>query len=112
MHKVKIIISVLIFASLLSITSVIKTQTRIIEKKISKIDGRVSFIKKDLHETQLDYSYLSSPSHLSKKIIELGFIEYLPMDFSRIYSSYFDFSKAQKKITTLKKIDDKKTKKK
>tara|TARA_B100001093_G_C26741635_1_gene976951 strand:+ start:1067 stop:1405 length:339 start_codon:yes stop_codon:yes gene_type:complete len=112
MHKVKIIISVLIFAFLLSVTSIIKTQTRIIEKKIYKIDRKISFIKKDLHETQLDYSYLSSPSYLSKKIIELGLIEYLPMDFSRIYLSYFDFNNAQKKITIFKKNDNKKTKKK
>jgi hypothetical protein len=103
MNKIKIILSVCIFSFLLGVTSIIKTQTRIVEKKIYKVDRKIAVIDKDLHETQLDYSYLSSPSYLSKKITELAFIEYLPMDFSRIYLSYKDFSNAQKKITILKK---------
>ena len=72
MPKAKIITSLCIFSVLLGFTSVIKTQTRIFEKQISKIDRKISFIKKDLHETQLDYSYLSSPGHLAKKIVELA----------------------------------------
>ena len=103
MPKLKIILSVCIFSFLLGVTSIIKTQTRIVEKKIYKVDRKIAVIDKDLHETQLDYFYLSSPSYLSKKITELAFIEYLPMDFSRIYLSYKDFSNAQKKITILKK---------
>ena len=69
-------------------------------------------IKNDLHETQLDYSYLSSPNYLSQKIIDLAFIEYVPMDFSRIYLSYLNFSKAQKKMSILKEQNEKETKKK
>ena len=111
MVKLKIIISVCVFSILLGITSIIKTETRIIEKKIYKIERKIIETKKDLHETQLDYSYLSSPNQLSKKIIELSFIEYLPMDFSRIYLSYLDFSNFQNKITILKENDEKKTKK-
>ena len=103
MNKIKIILSVCIFSFLLGVTSIIKTQTRIVEKKIYKVDRKIAVIDKDLHETQLDYSYLSSPSYLSKKITELAFIEYLPIDFSRIYLSYKDFNNAQKKITILKK---------
>ena len=103
MHKFYLILSIFIFSFLLGITSMIKTKTRIIEKNIYKIDRKISVQNRDLHETQLDYFYLSSPSYLSKKITELAFIEYLPMDFSRIYLSYKDFSNAQKKITILKK---------
>jgi len=112
MPKIKLIISICIFSILLGITSIIKTQTRIIQKNINKIDEKIAFIKKDLHETQLDYFYLSSPDKLSKKIKELAFIEYVPMDFSRIYLSYRDFMNSQKKITTLKMNNEKKTKKK
>ena len=79
MPKIKIMISVCIFAILLGITSIIKTQTRSLEKKIYKIDLNIAALEKDLHETQLDYSYLSSPNELSKKIIELAFIEYFPI---------------------------------
>ena len=111
MPKIKLIISVCIFSILLVLTSAIKNQTRVIEKKIYKIDKRISAIKKDLHETQLDYFYLSSPSNLSNKINQLALTEYFPMDFSRIYLSFSDFTKYQKKMTIFKSNDEKKTKK-
>ena len=101
-----------VFGILLGVTSIIKTQTRIIEKKILKLDKKIAVIKKDLHETQLDYFYVSSPGYLSKKIKQLAFIEYMPMDFSRIYLNYRDFTDSQKKITILKMNNEKKTKKK
>jgi hypothetical protein len=112
MPKIKLVISICIFSILLSITSAIKNQTRIIEKSIYKIDRKIAVIEKDLHETQLDYFYVSSPGYLSKKIKQLAFIEYVPMDFSRIYFNYRDFKDSQKKITILKIDNEKKTKKK
>ena len=112
MSKIKLIISICIFSILLGITSVIKNKTRTIEKSIYKIDIKIAAIEKDQHETQLDYSYVSSPGYLSKKIKQLAFIEYMPMDFSRIYFSYRDFADSQKKITTLKIENEKKTQKK
>ena len=113
MHKIKIILSVGIFSFLLGITSIIKTETRIVEKQISLIKQTIAVTKKDLHETQLDYSYLSSPNYLSKKIKELDFIDYIPMDFSRLYLRYSDFNNARNKITILKKKNnEKKTQKK
>ena len=112
MSKINLIISIFIFSILLSITSVIKNKTRIIEKSIYQIDRKIAAIEKDLQETQLDYFYVSSPGYLSKKIKQLAFIEYMPMDFSRIYFSYRDFTDSQKKITILKIDNEKKTKKK
>ena len=114
MPKINLLISICIFSILLGITSTIKNQTRLIEKSINKLDKKIAIIEKDLYETELDYFYLSSPNNLSKKIEDLAFIEYLPMDFSRIYFSYRDFTDSQKKITILKeKVDnEKKTKKK
>ena len=113
MSKIKLIISICIFSILLGITSTIKNQTRILEKSIYKIDRKIAVIEKDLYETELDYFYLSSPNNLSKKIEDLAFIEYFPMDFSRIYFSYRDFTDSKKKLTILKKVDnEKKTKKK
>ena len=112
MSKINLIISICIFSILLGVTSGIKNQTRIIEKSIYKIDRKIVAIKKDLHETQLDYFYVSSPGYLSKKIKQLAFIEYVPMDFSRIYFNYRDFKDSQKKITILKIDNEKKTKKK
>ena len=112
MSKIKLIILIFIFSILLVTTSVIKNQTRIIEKNIYKIDRKIAVIEKDLHETELDYSYLSSPNNLSKKIRDLAFIDYVPMDFSRIYFNYKDFIDSQKKITIFKTNNEKKTKKK
>ena len=112
MFKINLIISIFIFSILLGVTSAIKNKTRIIEKSIYKIDKKIAAIEKDLHETQLDYFYVSSPGYLSKKITQLAFIEYIPMDFSRIYFNYKDFIDSQKKITIFKTNNEKKTKKK
>ena len=112
MPKIKLIISICIFSILLGITSAIKNKTRIIEKNIYKIDKRIAAIEKDLHETELDYSYLSSPNNLSKKIRHLAFIDYIPMDFSKIYLNYRDFIDSKKKITILKTNNEKKIQKK
>ena len=112
MPKINLIISICIFSILLGITSAIKNQTRIIEKSIYKFDRKIAVIEKDLYETELDYSYLSSPKNLFKKIKDLSDIDYIPMDFSRIYLDYSDFQDSQKKITILKMNYEKKTKKK
>tara|TARA_X000000368_G_scaffold384413_1_gene342993 strand:+ start:1557 stop:1895 length:339 start_codon:yes stop_codon:yes gene_type:complete len=112
MPKINLLISICIFSILLGITSTIKNQTRSIEKSINKLDKKIAIIEKDLYETELDYFYLSSPNNLSKKIKNLSFIEYIPMDFSRIYLNYKDFMEFQKKITNLEINDEKKNKKK
>ena len=112
MSKINLMISILIFSILLGVTSTIKNKTRVVEKDIRKIDREIAEIQKDLHETQLDYFYVSSPGYLSKKIKQLSFIEYMPMDFSRIYLSYKDFEDSQKKITILKIDNEKKIQKK
>ena len=112
MSKINLFISICIFSILLGITSAIKNQTRSIEKHINKFDRKIAIIEKDLYETELDYFYLSSPNYLSKKIKNLSIIEYIPMDFSRIYLNYKDFINSQKKITILEMYDENKTKKK
>ena len=112
MPNVKLIISICIFSTLLGVTSTIKNQTRIIEKDIYKIDKRLAFLEKDLNETELDYFYLSSPNYLTKKINNLSYVEYIPMDFSRIYLNLQDFKDSQKKITILKINNETKTQKK
>ena len=104
MFKFKIFISIAVFSLLIILTSIIKTQTRILEKKIYKSKIILANIEKDLHETQLDYSYLTSPSYLSKKIDNLSYFQYSPMDFSRIFLSYDDFLNNQKKKSRYLKL--------
>ena len=112
MSKIKLISLFLIFSILLGVTSLVKNKTRVIEKKIYKADRRIAIIEKDLHETELDYFYLSSPKNLSKKIDDFSSIKYIPMDFSRIYLNYITFADPQKKISILKNQNEKKIQKK
>tara|TARA_X000001036_G_scaffold169530_1_gene160415 strand:- start:137 stop:475 length:339 start_codon:yes stop_codon:yes gene_type:complete len=112
MFKIKVILSICIFSFFLGFTSIIKTETRSIEKDIYKAQKKISLIEKDLKETELDYFYLSSPKNLSQKIKKLSLVDYQPMDLSRIYFSYKSFLESRKKITILKKNNEKKTKKK
>ena len=111
MHKFYLILSIFIFSFLLGITSMIKTKTRIIEKNIYKIDRKISVQNRDLHETQLDFAYLSSPKNLTIKIQSLALIDYSEMDLSRIYLNYEDFISTQKKLTIIKSRDENKKKK-
>ena len=61
MFKIKIFISIVTFSLLLIITSIIKNQTRELEKKINNLN-KIIFLKEiDFNETQLDYTYLTSP---------------------------------------------------
>ncbi len=108
MFKMKFIVSILLFSTLLVVTSIIKNQTRVIEKEIFKKNIVIASLKKDLNETELDYFYLSSPGYLSKKINEMALLQYEPMDYSRIYLNYQDFLNAKKKLTTIKGLNEKK----
>jgi len=112
MSRVKLISLFLVFSTLLGVTSLVKNKTRVIEKKIYKADRRIAIIEKDLHETELDYFYLSSPKNLSTKIDDFSSIKYIPMDFSRIYLNYINFANPRKKISILKTQNEKKTQKK
>ncbi len=110
MLKIKIFLSVFIISILLGVTSLVKTQTRLLEKKIEKAEIKIAILEKDLHEIELDYSYLSSPQNLSNKIKDLAVIDYVPFDYSRIFLNYEDFILVHKKLSNLKK-NEKKTKK-
>ena len=67
MLKFKIILSFSIFSLLLIGTSLIKNETREIEKKIYIKSKKIFLKEKNLNETQLDFFYLSSPSIIEKK---------------------------------------------
>ena len=111
MPKFKLTISITIFLFLLGTTSIIKNQTRIIEKEILKFEKKIAEASKDLNETELDFFYLSTPSNLKIRINEIDLIQYEPMDFSQIYLSYNSFLDNQRKFTNLNKENDKKIEK-
>mgnify|MGYP001450104596 FL=1 len=112
MFKMKFIIALSVFISLLVVTSTIKNKTRVIEKNISNLTTKIFIKTSDINETQLDFDYLTSPAEIEKKISIIGFDNYQPIKYSRIFFDISDFTEIQNKISNLKKTDEKKIKKK
>ncbi len=110
MHRSKIIIPTIIFLTLLIITSIIKNQTRIIEKKLYKLSKKITLKEKDINETQLDFYFLSSPAEIEKKVKNLGHNNYIPIKNSNIFLNLSNFTNIQKKISILNRYDKKKIK--
>ena len=108
MFKFKIIFSISIFGFLLIGTSYIKNQTREIEKKIFSLSKIIHNQEKNLSELQLDYSYLSSPSIIEKKIENLEQNKYSPVENSKIFLSILSFTDLQNKLVIKKNHEKKK----
>ena len=108
MFRFKMISSIVIFSFLLIGTSYIKNQTREIEKKIFRLNKIIHNQEKNLSELQLDFSYLSSPSIIEKKIDKLNYNKYLPIEYSKIFLSISSFNDLQNKFVIKKKDYEKK----
>ncbi len=81
-------------------TSIIKNNTRNIEKNIEKLNTEILKLNKELFNAEIDYIYLSSPDKLEKKILSLNRKKYSTYDFSRIFLSteeFINFSSKQTK---------------
>ena len=104
----KILISISIFSFLLIGTSILKNKTRIIEKKIYNISNKIIAKKEDLNKSQLDFSYLTSPAVIEKKIEYLDRNQYQPMEYSKIFLSMSSFLNLQNKFVTQEKKNEKK----
>ena len=102
MFKTKFIISLSIFVIFLTITSIIKNETRLVEKEILNLNKKISIKKKNINEAQLEYYYLSSPSEIEKKINIIGFNSYKPIPFSKIFFNISNFNNIEKKLSKLK----------
>jgi len=111
MYKSKIFISTVIFLIFLIITSIIKNQTRIIEKKLHKLNELTSLKEKDINESQLDFYFLSSPAEIEKKIKILDQNNYLPIENSKIFLSLSNYINIQKNISEINNLYEEKTKK-
>ena len=112
MFKMKFIITLSVFISFLLVTSTIKNKTRVLEKNISNLNTKIFIKTSDINETQLDFDYLTSPAEIEKKISIIGFDNYQPIKYSRIFFDISDFTEIQNKTSNLKKIDEKKIQKK
>jgi len=98
MFKIKIFVSVITFSILLIVTSIIKNQTRETEKKILNLSKIIKKKEKDLNESQLDFTYLSSPSIIYDKIKLIDNEKYVTMEYSKIFLSMPSFLDLQNKL--------------
>ena len=112
MFKKKFIISTTVFIIFLLITSIIKNQTRIIEKNISSLNTKIFAKKQNINEAQMEFYYLTSPSEIEKRLNIIGFDNYKPIKLSNIFFEISEFYKIQNKTTNLKILNEKKIKKK
>ena len=99
MFKLKILTSIFVFSFFLIGTSIIKNKTREIEKIIHKANNSIFIKEKDLKESQLDYSYLTSPLQIEKKLELLDSNRYFPMEYSQIFLSIENFLDLKNKFT-------------
>ncbi len=99
MPRPKLLISIIVFSFLLFFTSIIKNKTRVIEKNIKSYEKKISYLEKELYESQLDFYYLTSPKILQEKISFLTNEEYNFMNISKIYLNINNFFEDQKKIS-------------
>ena len=111
MLKTNFIISSFAFIVLLIFTSTIKNKTRIIEKKIISLKKDILPKKNSISEAQLDFYYLTSPAKIEKKLNLIGFDNYEPIKYSKIFLNISDYEKFYYKITKLKYLDEKKIQK-
>jgi|TARA_X000001036_G_C20050181_1_gene550588 hypothetical protein len=111
MVRSKIIIPTIIFLFFLIIISIIKNETRIIEKKLSKLNKQIILKEKDLNESELDFYFLTSPAEIEKRVKILGNTNYNPINNSNIFLNLSNFTDTQKKISILNKYNEKETKK-
>ena len=112
MFNSKFIFSALIFIFFLIVTSVIKNKTRIIEKEILNLDNKILSKEKNINEAQLDFYYLTSPQEIEKRLNLIGFDNYQPIAYSKIFFEFSDFTNIEKKISNLNDLNGQKTKKK
>ena len=112
MYKFKIFLSISIFSILLIGTSIIKNQTREIEKKIFSLSKIIHNQEKNLSELQLDFSYLTSPSILENKIELIDHQDYITMNYSKIFPSLLTFINFKNSIATKDNYNEEKIKKK
>lgn len=98
MFKIKIFVSIITFSILLIVTSIIKNQTRETEKKILSLSKIIKIKEKDLNESQLDFSYLSSPVIIHDKIKLIDNEKYVTMEYSKIFLSMSSFLDLQNRL--------------
>ena len=112
MFNSKLFFSLLVFTFFLIITSLVKNQSRIIEKQIKGLNINILVKEKNISEAELEFSYLSSPNEIEKKFKSRDLEKFEPIKNSNIFYDIHDFNLVEKKLSNLINIDEKKIRKK
>ena len=80
-------LTIILFVVGLILVSVIKNETRNLQKEISNLRASINIIEHDLHQTILDHEVITSPeniSRLAKKYLEFDFVTYKKHQIKKI----------------------------
>ena len=112
MFNSKLFFSLAVFTFFLIITSLVKNQSRIIEKQIKSLNINITAKEKNISEAEMEFSYLSSPNEIEKKFNSGDLEKFEPIKYSNIFFDLHDFNTLEKKFSNLIIIDEKKIRKK
>ena len=106
----------ILFVVGLIFVSVIKNETRNLQKEIDKLEATINIIKFDLHQTTLDHEVITSPeniSRLAKEYLESNLVVYKKSQIKQIGSEEKILTKPENveiKKNLEQKAEDKKNK--
>ena len=112
MFNSKLFFSLAVFTFFLILTSLVKNQSRIIEKQIKGLNINIITKEKNISEAEMEFSYLSSPNKIEKKFNRRDLEKFEPIKYSNIFYDLHDFNTLKKKLSNLINIDEKKIRKK
>ena len=112
MFNSKLFFSLAVFTFFLIITSLVKNQSRIIEKQIKGLNIKIIAKEKNISEAEMEFSYLSSPNEIEKKFNSGDLEKFEPIKYSNIFFDVNNFNTLEKKLSNLINIDEKKIRKK
>jgi len=112
MFNSKLFFSLAVFTFFLIITSLVKNQSRIIEKQIKGLNIKIIAKEKNISEAEMEFSYLSSPKEIEKKLNSRDPEKFKPIKHSNIFYDVNDFNTLEKKLSNLINKDEKKIRKK
>jgi len=112
MFNAKLFFSLAVFTFFLIITSLVKNQSRIIEKQMKGLNINIIAKEKSVSEAEMEFSYLSSPNEIEKKFNIRDLEKFEPIKHSNIFYDIRDFNILEKKLSNLINIDEKKIRKK
>ena len=112
MFNSKLFFSLFVFTFLLILTSFIKNQSRILEKQIKSLNSNIIAKEKNISEAEMEFSYLSSPNEIEKKLNNRDLEKFEPIKHSNIFYDIHDFNLLEKKLSNFINIDEKNIRKK